>query len=134
MNTITDRQIQVLNLLSRGKTYPQISRALGVSESTVSAHQRHLYANLQAVCAPHAVRRGFELGLLGADSEKAPVDRVSVGRIAALEAELARVYAALTKANADLAEAQDELREHRQPSAYVHEFSAYLNSQIREAA
>lgn len=83
---LTDVQLTVLELLSHGLTLPAISRQLTVSVNTVKTHCRRLYARLGASNAPHAVRVGFEAGLLSTDPA-ASRDRVVV-RESDLEDEL----------------------------------------------
>lgn len=60
----TPSQVQVLDLLSRGHGIRQIARLMSVSHNTVKTHVRRLYARLEVECATHAVRVGFERGLL----------------------------------------------------------------------
>lgn len=60
-------QLAVLDLLSRGLTADAVATRLGVSVATVRTHVTRLYGRLDAVNAAHAVRRGFELGLLVVD-------------------------------------------------------------------
>ena len=44
---LTDRQMQVITLLSHGKTYKQIGEVLGLSESTVRYHMSEIFERLQ---------------------------------------------------------------------------------------
>lgn len=64
---LTERERQVLELLSRGHSNGDIGRTLYVTEDTVKSHARLMFRRLGAVDRAHAVRRGFELGLLTAD-------------------------------------------------------------------
>jgi DNA-binding NarL/FixJ family response regulator len=61
---VTPTQLTVLDLLSRGLTADAIASRLGVSLTTVRRHVTRLYGRLEAVNAAHAVRRGFDRGLL----------------------------------------------------------------------
>ena len=45
-NVLTERQVEVLQLLSQGKPNKLIGRALGISEGTVKIHIHHIYAKL----------------------------------------------------------------------------------------
>jgi len=62
---LTERQMQVLHLMSHGYENREIGRRLGgLTEDTIKTHGRHILKKLQATDRTHAVRRGFELGLL----------------------------------------------------------------------
>jgi DNA-binding CsgD family transcriptional regulator len=43
---LTRREIEVLRLVARGSTGPEISEALGISKKTVSSHIEHIYAKI----------------------------------------------------------------------------------------
>lgn len=70
-STLTPREREVLKLASRGHSNGAIGRMLSVSEDTVKQYARLMFRRLGAVDRAHAVRRGFELGLLTADREAA---------------------------------------------------------------
>ena len=65
-NALTEREIEVLRLLARGRSYGAIASQLGVSINTVGTHVKKLYAKLDVHTAAEAVMRGVELRLLGA--------------------------------------------------------------------
>ena len=54
-NPLTDRELEVLGLLSGGKTYKQVARALGLSQSTVRNHLHNVYRKLNVVDRAQAV-------------------------------------------------------------------------------
>jgi len=60
----TQREIEVLQLISEGLVNREIGRMLFLSEETVKSHVRHLLAKLQARSRAHAVAVGFRRGLL----------------------------------------------------------------------
>src|SRR5947207_12320306 len=60
----TQREIEVLQLISEGLVNREIGRTLFLSEETVKSHVRHLLAKLQARSRAHAVAVGFRRGLL----------------------------------------------------------------------
>ncbi len=60
----TNREIQVLLLISDGLANREIGQQLFLSEETVKSHVRHLLAKLQARSRAHAVAIGFRRGLL----------------------------------------------------------------------
>jgi len=61
---LTDREGDVLLLVSAGCTYAEIARRLGISAHTVATHRRNCYRKLGVRSAAHAVRRAYELGAM----------------------------------------------------------------------
>ncbi len=62
---LTEREMQVLHLASYGHQNREIGGRLGgLSEDTVKTHFRRILKKLEATDRTHAVRRGFEVGLL----------------------------------------------------------------------
>ena len=66
----TEREVEVLNLVSRGCSNATAGRRLYISEDTVKVHLRSLFVRLGAHDRAHAVRLGFELGLLTPDPQE----------------------------------------------------------------
>ena len=62
-SSVTPREIDVLRLLSRGCTYVEIGKQLGISVHTVASHIKKSYRKLGAHSAAHAVTRAAELHL-----------------------------------------------------------------------
>lgn len=62
--TLTAREIEVLHLLRKGMTNPDIGRLLGISPRTAKAHVAAILDKLGAADRTEAVARGFERGLL----------------------------------------------------------------------
>lgn len=58
------RETEVLGLLRKGLTNPEIARMLGVARRTVKAHVAAILVKLEAADRTEAVARGFERGLL----------------------------------------------------------------------
>lgn len=58
LNTLTEREQSVLDLLSTGMTAKEIGEKLFVSTNTVRTHIRHIYEKLQVRTRVEAVRRG----------------------------------------------------------------------------
>lgn len=73
------REFEVLFYMSHGAANKTIGRRLELSEDTVKTHCRRLFRKLGAADRGHAVRRGFELGLLRNTTEEAamPFERPS---------------------------------------------------------
>jgi DNA-binding NarL/FixJ family response regulator len=60
----TNRELEVLRLISEGLANREIGDRLFLSEETVKSHVRHLLAKLQARSRAHAVAVGFRRGLI----------------------------------------------------------------------
>ncbi|MFD9706187.1 LuxR C-terminal-related transcriptional regulator [Lentzea sp. NPDC059081] len=61
---VDGRPLQILQLLSEGLSYPRLATRLGLRHFYVKELSKKLYAALGVHDRTHAVRRGFELGLL----------------------------------------------------------------------
>jgi LuxR family maltose regulon positive regulatory protein len=61
---LTDRELEVLNLIAAGLSNAQIAEQLYVAVSTVKKHINHLYGKLEVHRRTQAVARARELGLL----------------------------------------------------------------------
>lgn len=64
LEPLTEREMQVLQLLARGLANKQIAAALGISEHTVKFHVSAIYAKLGATNRAEAVRLGLQRGLV----------------------------------------------------------------------
>lgn len=60
--TLTDRQIEILIHVARGRTNRQVGQALGISERTVRNHLRTISHKLSASDRTHAVVLAIESG------------------------------------------------------------------------
>lgn len=61
---LTEREIQVLQLLAQGLANKQIGAALGISEHTVKFHVSSIYTKLGATNRTEAARLGVQRGLV----------------------------------------------------------------------
>jgi len=61
---VTQREMDVLQLIARGLSNKQIALALKISEHTVKFHLSSLYAKLGATNRTEAVRIGTQQGLI----------------------------------------------------------------------
>jgi DNA-binding NarL/FixJ family response regulator len=61
---LTEREIQVLQLLARGLANKQIAVSLEISEHTVKFHVSSIYAKLGVTNRTEAVRSGIQHGLI----------------------------------------------------------------------
>jgi DNA-binding NarL/FixJ family response regulator len=61
--TLSDRELQVLRLLSQGRSAPEVARVLSISPKTVNTHRRHIYRKLGldsvSALAAYAFRHGL---------------------------------------------------------------------------
>jgi len=64
VDPITDREGEILGLLSRGLSARRIATMLSISERTVNSHIDHIYRKLGVNNRVEAVRRAVNLGLL----------------------------------------------------------------------
>jgi DNA-binding NarL/FixJ family response regulator len=62
--TLTERELQVLTGMSRGRSNAEIGRELYLSEDTVKTHARRLFRKLGAADRAQAVAIGFRWGLV----------------------------------------------------------------------
>ncbi len=63
-DSVTDRELDVLQLVASGSTNREIAESLFISEATVKTHLLHLYAKLGVKDRAAAVGAAFEKGLL----------------------------------------------------------------------
>jgi DNA-binding CsgD family transcriptional regulator len=70
---LTEREADVLYLLSRGGRYATIAQRLGISVHTVGTHIRNAYRKLSVGTAAAAVTRAAELGVLSDAQNRDPM-------------------------------------------------------------
>jgi LuxR family maltose regulon positive regulatory protein len=61
---LSDRELEVLDLLADGLTNPEIARRLYISLPTVKSHTRNIYGKLDVHTRTDAVARARKLGIL----------------------------------------------------------------------
>ena len=61
---LSERELQVLRLVSAGQSNPAIARSLFISEATVKTHLVHVFEKLDVRDRTRAVTRAMELGVL----------------------------------------------------------------------
>ena len=64
LDSLTPRETDVLRLLARGESNPEIARSLLLSRSTIKLHVQHILAKLGVADRTAAAARAVELGLL----------------------------------------------------------------------
>ncbi len=63
-NILTERELEVLTLISKGLVKKQVAAQLKISARTVAIHAAHIYKKLEVPNAPAAVDKAHNLGLL----------------------------------------------------------------------
>jgi DNA-binding NarL/FixJ family response regulator len=64
VETLSEREVEVLSLAARGYTNKAVGVQLGISDRTVQAHLARIYDKLQATSRTEAVMRAVSLGWL----------------------------------------------------------------------
>ena len=62
--SLTDRELEVLTLLARGKSNKEIGTTLYISESTVKSHLRSIFAKLNVLSRTEAIAAASRQGLV----------------------------------------------------------------------
>jgi DNA-binding NarL/FixJ family response regulator len=65
---LTDRELEVMRLLARGKHNSEIAQALGIGQGTVKIHVHHIISKLGVSDRTEAVVHAIDLGLLAPES------------------------------------------------------------------
>ena len=63
-NPLSERESEILNLISDGLNNSQIAKRLKVSVNTIRSHRKNLYCKLNVKKATGAIMKGFRLGYL----------------------------------------------------------------------
>lgn len=66
-NKLTDRELEILQLIGEGLEKKQIGVQLEISPKTVAVHATHIYQKLNVHNAPAAVAKAYKTGLLGSE-------------------------------------------------------------------
>lgn len=61
---LTDREKDILNMLTQGHTYKRISAECGISIDTTRTHIKNIYAKLHVACGTEAVAKAMRMRLL----------------------------------------------------------------------
>ena len=61
---LTDRELEILELIARGMSNAEAARALGLQPGTVRTHLEHIYAKLEVSNRTEAVTQGIRRGLI----------------------------------------------------------------------
>jgi DNA-binding NarL/FixJ family response regulator len=60
----TSKELEILDLLSHGKTWKVIAHELHLTRNTVNTHQKHIYQKMNAHTTHQAVAYAFRDGLI----------------------------------------------------------------------
>jgi two-component system, NarL family, response regulator LiaR len=69
VETLTERESEVMRLLATGLANKEIGRSLGISEDTVKTHVSRILAKLGARSRTQAVLQAMRMGLVDADAD-----------------------------------------------------------------
>jgi ATP/maltotriose-dependent transcriptional regulator MalT len=69
---LTDRELELLDLVAGGSSNRAIAHALSISENTVKYHMKNILAKLGVQNRTEAVARAIHLGLIDADAGSSP--------------------------------------------------------------
>lgn len=61
---LTERELEILELIAKGMSNAEAARALGLSPGTVRTHLEHIYAKLEVSNRTEAVTQGIRRGLI----------------------------------------------------------------------
>ena len=61
---LSQRESEVLQLVSKGKTSKEVGKELYISENTVLKHMKSIHIKLDVKTRQHAVSRAYELHIL----------------------------------------------------------------------
>jgi len=61
---LTEREHEVLSLIAKGFSFPEIAGLLSISAHTVTTHVRHIYEKLEVTSRGSAVYEAVQLGLI----------------------------------------------------------------------
>lgn len=70
---LTERQLEILMLISSGHSVAEIAELLAISAGTVQNHKRRLYAKLWATSGADAVARAASVGIMSTPANAEPV-------------------------------------------------------------
>lgn len=61
---LTDRELEILTLVAKGFSVPEVGELLGISGRTVTTHVQHIYRKLEVSSRSQAVFEAVNLGLI----------------------------------------------------------------------
>lgn len=64
---LTDRQVEILQMVANGSATKQVARDLGITQKTVHNHYNSIYRKLDSQSLTHAVLRAVRMGIVQLD-------------------------------------------------------------------
>ncbi|HNI36046.1 MAG TPA: response regulator transcription factor [Microthrixaceae bacterium] len=64
---LTDRQVEILQMVANGSATKQVARDLGITQKTVHNHYNSIYRKLNSQSLTHAVLRAVRMGIVQLD-------------------------------------------------------------------
>jgi DNA-binding CsgD family transcriptional regulator len=64
VRVLTDRELEILELIAKGMSNAEAALALGLAPGTVRTHLEHIYAKLEVSNRTEAVTQGIRRGLI----------------------------------------------------------------------
>lgn len=77
--SLTDREREVMTLVTQGLLNKQVAGRLGLSEVTIKSHRRHVMSKMDVRTLPDLVRSAAVLGLPSARAERAEPGPIRIG-------------------------------------------------------
>jgi len=71
-DTLTERETAVLRLLADGRANKEIARNLGIGETTVKSHVRHILSKLRVETRTQAALQAVKCGLIAEENHAHP--------------------------------------------------------------
>lgn len=69
-DALTERELEVLELIADGQSKKMVAEELGISPKTVAIHASHIYEKLNVPNAPSAVAKAYKTGILPTGSHE----------------------------------------------------------------
>lgn len=85
MINLSNRELQVLNLIAHEHTSGEIAKKLFISNHTVRSHRKNLLSKFSVKNIAGLIRRGFELGILSAEPAEGETKQFSKTTIPTLD-------------------------------------------------
>jgi len=63
-SSLSPRETEILKLIARGLSNPEVAQTLGISRATVRTHVEHIYVKLEVSSRTEAVTEGIRKGLI----------------------------------------------------------------------
>ena len=65
---LTERELEVVRMVAKGFSAPEIARLLKLSPNTIKTHVRHIYEKLEVTSRGEAVYEAVQRGIIGPEA------------------------------------------------------------------